>query len=550
MSSSAHKILVCGDVKGEYKQLLTRIIQVNRKSGPFEMVLCVGEFFDQNDQSYHDLIHGSLELPSVPIYILGTGDPKLVQYYKSKDPDTDYESGFELIDGITYLGRKGILTTSSGIRIAYLSGKENADDSSDDKTSFSLNDYESLLMAHQSSSDIIDILITNQWPKYVFRYTEGHNKEWELKTQEIGSTLVSKLCLLLTPRYHFVGGFNCFYERHPFRNHRVLAESARHVTRFIALADVANAAKDKWLYAFGLTPARDIDKSELIKQPMDVTENPFSELPDDRTTSTKTVNSSLDTSTQFFYDMSQPRVDGNQRNQRFDKRRRQNDESRGKRPRQQIDPQQCWFCLASPHVEKHLIISIGDHSYLAMAKGGLTDDHLLILPIDHMRATIEIEDQQLLDELERFKSALTQYFRSKHRSLVFFERNFKSSHLQIQVVPIPEAKSQNLKSAILDSTQERNLNLKELTDDLQLKDVLNAGIPYFYIEGSDFKLFTPIKTSEFFPLQLGREILAQPSVLDCLDRVDWKACALSDKEAIAVANKIRKEFEPFDFTLQ
>ena len=112
-----------------------------------------GEFFAADcDQQYNDLIYGSLRLPSIPIYILGTSDPTLTKYYKSQDSSGDYESGFELIDGITYLGRKGILTSSSGLKIAYLSGKQTNDQKNDDKNTFDIKDYESLLLSHQSSS--------------------------------------------------------------------------------------------------------------------------------------------------------------------------------------------------------------------------------------------------------------------------------------------------------------------------------------------------------------------------------------------------------------
>lgn len=46
-------------------------------------------------------------------------------------------------------------------------------------------------------------------------------------------------------------------------------------------------------------------------------------------------------------------------------------------------PAPCWFCLSSPQVEKHLVVSVGTQVYLALAKGGLTSDHCLILPIEH-----------------------------------------------------------------------------------------------------------------------------------------------------------------------
>jgi hypothetical protein len=44
--------------------------------------------------------------------------------------------------------------------------------------------------------------------------------------------------------------------------------------------------------------------------------------------------------------------------------------------------QDCWFCLASPQVKAHMIISISEHCYVALARGGIVDFHVLIVPID------------------------------------------------------------------------------------------------------------------------------------------------------------------------
>ena len=38
--------------------------------------------------------------------------------------------------------------------------------------------------------------------------------------------------------------------------------------------------------------------------------------------------------------------------------------------------------------------------------------------------------------MKQFKVALKQYFVSQNKSCVMFERNFRSQHLQIQVLPI------------------------------------------------------------------------------------------------------------------
>jgi diadenosine tetraphosphate (Ap4A) HIT family hydrolase len=46
--------------------------------------------------------------------------------------------------------------------------------------------------------------------------------------------------------------------------------------------------------------------------------------------------------------------------------------------------QACWFCLSGAEVEKQLVVSVGEHVYLALAKGGLSPLHVLILPIQHV----------------------------------------------------------------------------------------------------------------------------------------------------------------------
>lgn len=45
---------------------------------------------------------------------------------------------------------------------------------------------------------------------------------------------------------------------------------------------------------------------------------------------------------------------------------------------------ECWFCLANPQVEKHMIVDIGDLLYTAVPKGGLVPQHLLLVPIAHV----------------------------------------------------------------------------------------------------------------------------------------------------------------------
>ena len=58
----------------------------------------------------------------------------------------------------------------------------------------------------------------------------------------------------------------------------ISAAAGSHVTRFIALASVGNAAKAKSLHALALTPAADMDIAALTQRPDGTTPCPY-ELP-------------------------------------------------------------------------------------------------------------------------------------------------------------------------------------------------------------------------------------------------------------------------------
>jgi hypothetical protein len=92
----------------------------------------------------------------------------------------------------------------------------------------------------------------------------------------------------------------------------------------------------------------------------------------------------------------------------------------------------CWFCLGGTKVERHFIVSVGEKCYLAYAKGALNQDNLLIIPIDHVQSSIH-SDEELLEEVNKYKLALQKYFKSKNGCVLFYERNFRTKHMQIQV---------------------------------------------------------------------------------------------------------------------
>ncbi|CAI7883921.1 unnamed protein product [Closterium sp. NIES-54] len=84
-------------------------------------------------------------------------------------------------------------------------------------------------------------------------------------------------------------------------------------------------------------------------------------------------------------------------------------------------PAPCWFCLASPKVETHLVVSVGEHCYVALPKGPLVPGHVLILPIEHFPSVISLPSDALA-EMWRYMGALRRCFEAQGQTVVAFER--------------------------------------------------------------------------------------------------------------------------------
>lgn len=514
------KILVCGDVNGQFHKLFGRVAAVNKKNGPFDMLLCVGDFFGDNLSEWEEYKSETRQVP-LQTYILGPKCEATASQFKTGD-------GFDLCTNVMHLGKKGVLTGSSGLKLAYFSGVESSGEKSVGHTFIKKEAIDFISpFVDEPGFRGVDILLSSQWPKGVAKYAQNVPEE----SYEDSDT-VALLAYFLRPRYHFSSSKELYYDRLPYRNHQVLREPARHASRFISVASVNNSSKSKWLYAFTITPIAGLSNAELVKQPPDVTECPFKFTLDD-------LKLEVNKDTQFFYDLT-PVADKS-------KKRHTKDEREKPSKRKQPVPQgPCWFCLASPEVEKHLVISIGECFYLALAKGALTCDHVLILPIGHHQSTIEM-DQEALEELEKFKEALQKCYASRQKRAVFFERNYRSSHLQIQVVPLPVSLMSRVKSVFVDYGQSVGLDLDEIPPNSDLRQIVGAGRPYFYVEVEGTKLLHRIRRN--FPLQFGREVLACEELLNMPERADWRSCSVAKEEESEAVAEFREQFGPFDFTM-
>lgn len=117
---------------------------------------------------------------------------------------------------IHLVGKRGLYTIASGIKIAYVSGVESA------KTdwSFDTDDVKavrnSCFINKTSMGEYrgIDILLTSQWPMGI----DNDDKKTDQNDSKIAaSKLVSWLAREIKPRYHFAGLNGRYFERLPYR---------------------------------------------------------------------------------------------------------------------------------------------------------------------------------------------------------------------------------------------------------------------------------------------------------------------------------------------
>lgn len=175
MSKKPVRVICTGDVNGKFRQLISRVTALQKKCEPFDVLFCVGEFFGPNEEENQKIVDGFFEFP-ITTYILGKIYYHYILCYILKEnfflgpccPSTSLyypEKSIEFSSNLTYLGRKGILNTASGLSVGYLSGIECLSDLPR-AFEFSEESTNDLLFPVRANSGFqgLDVLLTSIWP--------------------------------------------------------------------------------------------------------------------------------------------------------------------------------------------------------------------------------------------------------------------------------------------------------------------------------------------------------------------------------------------------
>lgn len=377
----------------------------------------------------------------------------------------------------------------------------------------------------------VDLMFSFHWPHAI---AAGQ------RLTLVGNRDLDHTVRTLCPRYHFAVGTET---GRYFENPHFLWENDR-TYRFISLGREKSGSK--WFYAFGLGPGADV--------PIPNVPNPFITIPDNATT-----NEGETTLKRGPSESIEPTDASNRRSLQ----RISTTESDRKRPK--ISPDSCFFCLSNPKVETHMIVAIGKHSYLTIAKGPLPlptraldfCGHGILIPIDH-NPTASLP-QETSEELRAFQDSLASAFHSAGHSVVFFEISRPENvHFHIQMVPIPKDLIKGFDSALetkANINNEKFVNNQALSfrkfapDDAEMVQLTDSLYVRFSIyENLELLRYylAPVSGDKALDLQFPRRVLAY--LLRMPKRQNWDRCRQTVTQETSECNKFKKFYEQFDIT--
>jgi hypothetical protein len=455
----------------------------------------------------------------------------------------------KICENLHFLGKRSITKTSEGVRIVTLGG------SLDDSIVGGLS-KEQYLPFHTvgdakalHGANTADILLTTTWPASITKGSKVHLTDGA--TIPLAHNHISDLCSALKPRYHFSSS-DFFFEREPFVHDPTQdAPEIKHLTRFISLAAHGNAVKQKALYAFSLPASTDT----TVELPVGTTASPF--LPKKR--------KALDPDPYSRYSNDEDRSHIRKR-------------GKGHRGQRQPPPGpgECFFCLSNPNLATHLISSIGNDSYLTIAKGPLTTSntneasgidypaHALIIPLTHSPTLALIPDEdnareKTYAEMNMFKAAMEQMIAkasgNKLGAVTYEISKGSGVHTHWQFIPVS---GDLIRKGLVEAAfrvEAENLSYPPL----QARDpgIGNDDGDFFRLwiwtppsdetgEGSTKCLTVSFDDSIRFSLQFGRVVLAK--LLGLEKRIQWRDCTQTEEEEKRDIEAFKAAFKEFDFT--
>ena len=581
------KVLFVGDVS-KSSAFAKKVTKLNTKYGPFDAVFAAGTFPSALPSS------PALSLP-VPTYVMTPTPGVLAPNLESLGPSgiLRLASGLHVafVGGhYTQASQASSSESNAGTEVVVAGGGVEAEAG---RMVYGESDLDELVNAgirlHAGDPNFrgVDVLLTHDVPSSA--QPLGYETLETARTAPLESLLA-----VLRPKYHVAAGApDVFVEALPFPN-----VHARHVTHYIGLGGVGNASKAKAVYAVEIVPLREARPGAHVSGGGGMP-NPHWVSPRLDAVFSSPAGCGMDAVVAALSgggrgegeDGGYSRFASGKRVQRLDgssaagggdggeggeeggliriphrapergalpsqaaakaralggeegRRGRKRERGGGGRPAKPSGP--CWFCLASPDVEQHLVAAVGTEVYVALPKGGLVEDHVLLLPIEHYPAGVVLPPT-VQSEMAAYKDALVSAFAP--REVVMWERHLitrGTSHTHTQVVPVPPGSGPGLKAAFESAGEEAGITFTSLEPGQVLQDVPGADAwPYIFVElpGGE-RMIAVLEDGKRVDLTFARGVVA--TELGFPGKRDWKVCVVDGGVEAAWAEAFGAMFAEF-----
>lgn len=128
---------------------------------------------------------------------------------------------------------------------------------------------------------------------------------------------------------------------------------------------------------------------------------------------------------------------------------------------------------------------------------------------------------------------------------IFFERNYKTSHMQVNAVGVSKELEWNVKETFNEKAEEFSLQFETIPKLMSSKDLPERS-PYFVVElPSNETLMT--RQMNRFPINFGRDFLCAENLLNSEDKIDWRNCQLPKGIEDDLVRAFRVGYKEFDF---
>ncbi|KAF8660676.1 hypothetical protein HU200_057502 [Digitaria exilis] len=224
--------------------------------------------------------------------------------------------------------------------------------------------------------------------------------------------------------------------------------------------------------------------------------------------------------------------------------------------------ERCLFCFENPSRPKHLVIAIGNFTYLMLPQfEPVVPGHCIILPLQHESSTRTV-DQNVWGEIRNFKKCLLKMFAQQDKDVVFMETVISLArqrrHCMIECIPVPSDVSSNapmyFKKAIDEAeeewTQHEMKKVIPTSASRNLRQAIPENFAYFHVEfGLDRGFVHVIDDESKFSAGFGLNIIRGMLQLPEEDMHRRRRHESMDNQKQAVAS-FKKDWEPFDWTKQ